>query len=153
MGRGCRIAPFAQIILVREIVTSLHHFVVTSSSRGSHVRPIYASSIFPLQPSRRPKPPLPHEPLPVSSLLSARHDVLAQQAAEADRLSSALTATSPDPDIKTPSDINQVLAQLFSAVSLRIIALRQGALLAYIAQRMIQTTKVADVKAQLPKSQ
>ncbi len=79
--------------------------------------------------------------------------MLAQQAAEADRLSSALTATSPDPDIKTPSDINQVLAQLFSAVSLRIIALRQGALLAYIAQRMIQTTKVADVKAQLPKSQ
>jgi hypothetical protein len=83
--------------------------------------------------------------------LCAHHDVLAQQAAETDRLSSALT--SPDRDIKTPSDINQVLAQLFSAVSLRKIDLRQGALLAYIAQLMIQTTKVADVKAQLPKSQ
>jgi hypothetical protein len=59
----------------------------------------------------------------------------------------------PDPDIKTPSHINQVLAQLFSAVSLRKINLRQGALLAYIAQLMIQTTKVADTRAQLPKSQ
>jgi hypothetical protein len=82
--------------------------------------------------------------------------VLAQQAAKADRLSSALTATSLDPDIKTdirtPCDINQVLAQLFSAVSLRKIDLRQGALLDYIVQLMIQTTKVADVKAQLPKS-
>ena len=68
--------------------------------------------------------------------------------AETDRLSSALTATSPDPDIKDASDINQALAQLFSAVSLRKIALRQGALLAYIAQLMIQTAK-----AQLPKSQ
>jgi len=77
--------------------------------------------------------------------------VLAQQAAEADRLFSALTATSPD--VKTPSDINLVLAQLFSPVSLRKIDLRQGALLAYIAQLMIQTTKVADSKAQLPKSQ
>jgi hypothetical protein len=28
------VAPFAQIILVRQIVTSLHHFVVTSSSPG-----------------------------------------------------------------------------------------------------------------------
>jgi len=83
--------------------------------------------------------------------------VFAEQADEADRLSSTLSATSPDPDkktdIKTPSDINQVLAQLFSAVSLRKIDLRQGALFAYIAQLMIQTTKVAEAKAQLPKSQ
>ena len=34
-----------------------------------------------------------------------------------------------------------------------VIALRKGALLAYIAQPMIQTAKVADTKAQLPKSQ
>jgi hypothetical protein len=82
---------------------------------------------------------------------TASQGALALQAAEADRLSSALTATSPD--VKTSSDINLVLAQLFSAVSLRKIDLRQGALLAYIAQLMIQTTKVADSKAQLPKSQ
>ena len=96
-GRGGvpLVAPFAQIILVRQIVTSLHHFVVTSSSRSSNVRPIYASSIFPLHPSRLPKPPLPHEPLAVSSCSLRHHDVLAQQAAEADRLSSALTATFP----------------------------------------------------------
>jgi hypothetical protein len=89
---------------------------------------------------------------PSHASLCALHVVLVQQAAKADRLSSALTATSPDPDIKTPCDINQALAQLFSAVSLRKIDLLRCALLAYIAQLMIQTTKVADVKAQLPKS-
>lgn len=82
--------------------------------------------------------------------LCAHHATLAQQAAEAEHLSSALT--SPSPDFKTPADINQVLAQLFSAVSLKKIDLRQGALLAYIAQLMLQSTKVAEAKTQIPKT-
>jgi hypothetical protein len=51
------------------------------------------------------------------------------------------------------SDIKRVLSQPFSAASLKEIDLRQGALLAYIAQLMIQTTKISDPHLQLPKTQ
>ena len=77
----------------------------------------------------------------------AHHAALALQSAEADRLAAALTA--PSPDFKTSEDINRVLAQLFSAVSLKKIDLRQGALLAYIAQLMIQTAKLSESQTTL----
>ena len=79
------------------------------------------------------------------------HAAQAQQAVEADRIASALTAPGADP--KTPAEINRVLSQLFTAVSLKKIDLRQGALLAYIAQLMIQTTKISDPQAHLAKTQ
>jgi hypothetical protein len=82
--------------------------------------------------------------------LCEHHATQAQQATEADRLSTALTAPGAGP--KTPADINRVLSQLFSAVSLRKIDLRQGALLAYIAQLMIQTTKTSDSQTHLAKT-
>jgi hypothetical protein len=83
--------------------------------------------------------------------LCEHHATQAQQAAETDRLATALTAPGAEP--KTPADINRVLSQLFSAVSLKKIDLRQGALLAYIAQFMIQTTKISDTHVQLSKTQ
>jgi hypothetical protein len=83
--------------------------------------------------------------------LCEHHALQAQQAAEADRIASTLTG--PGADLKTPADINRVLAQLFSAVSLKKIDLRQGALLAYIAQLMIQTTKSSDSQTHLAKTQ
>ena len=82
--------------------------------------------------------------------LCEHHATQAQQAAEADRLSTALTAPGADP--KTPAEINRVLSQLFSAVSHHKIDLRQGALLAYIAQLMIQTTKIPDSQNHLAKT-
>jgi hypothetical protein len=74
--------------------------------------------------------------------LCAQHATAALQAAEAARLNAALTE--PAPDLKTPADINRVLAQLFSAVSTKKVDLRQGALLAYIAQLMLRTNKLAN---------
>jgi hypothetical protein len=82
--------------------------------------------------------------------LCEHHATQAQQAVEADRIATALTG--PGTDLKTPADINRVLSQLFSAVSLKKIDLRQGALLAYIAQLMIQTTKVSDSQTHLAKT-
>jgi hypothetical protein len=73
------------------------------------------------------------------SSLCVQHAEAAKQEAEAARLATALTSATPD--LKNADDINRVLAQLFSAVSTKKIDLRQGALLAYIAQLMIQTTK------------
>ena len=82
--------------------------------------------------------------------LCEHHAAQAQQAAEADRLATALTAPGADP--KTPAEINRVLSQLFTAVSLKKIDLRQGALLAYIAQLMIQTTKISDSQNHLART-
>jgi len=71
-----------------------------------------------------------------------------RQAAEAARFTAILTNSA---DTKSASEINAVLAQLFSAVSNKKVDVRQGALLAYIAQLMLQTLKLADpATAHLP---
>ena len=82
--------------------------------------------------------------------LCGHHATHERQAAEAARLAAHLTE--PSPDFKSAADINRVLAQLFSAVSNKRVDLRQGALLAYITQLMLQTTKLPDAApaAKLP---
>lgn len=54
--------------------------------------------------------------------------------------------------MKSAADINAVLAQLFSAVSNKRIDRRQGALLAYIAQLMLQSLKLPHPPAPLAKT-
>lgn len=78
--------------------------------------------------------------------LCAHHAVSEGQAAETVRLAAELTGS---PNMKSAAEINAVLAQLFSAVSNKKIDVRQGALLAYIAQLMLQTLKLPDPAAQL----
>jgi hypothetical protein len=67
--------------------------------------------------------------------LCATHASEASQAAEALRLAESQLGA------RSLSEINAVLAELFSAVSNKQIDVRRGALLAYVAQLMIQTTK------------
>lgn len=81
--------------------------------------------------------------------LCAHHASQERQRALAARLASELTASAPG--TRSAPEINRVLAQLFSAVSDRKIDLRQGALLAYIAQLMLQTIKLGE--PQLPVSE
>jgi len=80
--------------------------------------------------------------------LCSHHATAERQAAEAARFTAILTNSA---DTKSASEINAVLAQLFSAVSNKKVDVRQGALLAYIAQLMLQTLKLADpATAHLP---
>ena len=77
--------------------------------------------------------------------LCTHHATPELQAAEAARIAAQLTG--PSSDVKSTADINRVLAQLFSAVSAKKVDLKQGSLLAYIAQLMLQTIKTADTPA------
>ena len=85
---------------------------------------------------------------PAHPTLCGHHATAERQAAEAARFTAILTNSA---DTKSAAEINAVLAQLFSAVSNKKVDVRQGALLAYIAQLMLQTLKLSDpVAAQLP---
>jgi len=77
--------------------------------------------------------------------LCAHHATQERQDAETARLAAQLAE--PTPGSKSAADINVVLAQLFSAVSNKRIDQRQGALLAYIAQLMLQSLKLSDPAA------
>ena len=75
--------------------------------------------------------------------LCAQHTLAERQATEASRLAAQLT----QPAMKTPAQVNFVLAQLYDAVSQRKVDIRQATLLAYIAQLMLQTHKLAEPAA------
>lgn len=77
--------------------------------------------------------------------LCGHHAELERQAAEAARLATELTGASLE--TKSAAEINQVLAQLFSAVSNKKVDVRQASLLAYIAQLMLQTIKLSQPSA------
>jgi hypothetical protein len=77
---------------------------------------------------------------PNHATLCGQHALAESQASEAARIAGQLT----QPAVKTPAEINAVLAQLFGAVVQRKIDVRQATLLAYIAQLMLQTHKLAE---------
>lgn len=79
---------------------------------------------------------------PNHKTLCGQHALAERQATEATRLAAQLTQT----EMKTPAEINFVLAQLYDAVSQRKIDTRQATLLAYIAQLMLQTHKLAEAQ-------
>jgi len=78
---------------------------------------------------------------PNHATLCGQHAVADRQAAEAARIASKLT----HPSVKTPTEINAMLAQLYDAVCGRKVDVRQATLLACITQLMLQTHKLAEV--------
>lgn len=84
---------------------------------------------------------------PTHATLCGQHALAERQAATAAHIAARLT----HPAMKTPAEINAVLAELFTAVSRKKVDLREAALLAYIAQLMLQTLKAPDPQPALPK--